>query len=218
MERLIYVTGVSNLSFTPDLTIVKLRFSGWSNNYQDCMNKAALDVSLIRNMLEVVGLDKKLLKTESYDIETHQEKVYYNNGEDYKYVNKGFDYYQTLKFSFNVSNDTLSKVINAISSLDLNPQFNLSFSVRDLESAKDKLIDAACKDAIKKAKLIASSSNIVLGNIVKIDYSKKDYDFDEDYELGSRPRSYGCKIANIDIEPDDIVKACEVNMVFEIKD
>lgn len=222
MERTIKVTGTGRVSVRPNTTIINLNFDNVLPTYDAALRSSAEDVTIVKDALIRAGLSKDLLKTTNFDINTHYESYRDEKG-IYKSRFDGYQYRQSLRFKFPIDNKTLGKVLYQLGQLDVNPEFNIYYSIEDAESIKNELLGSAIADAKKKAEVIANASGVALEEILDINYSWVDVEF--------RTRSYGlhnevmmCKSApnvngvyDIDIEPEDINKTDNVTITFKIK-
>ena len=221
MERVIKVTGTGNIRIKPDQTIIDLNFSNVRPTYEETLEAAANDVNIIKNALVEVGINKDVLKTTNFDVDTHYHSVKQEDG-TYKSVFDGYVYHQSLVFTFDVDNKLLGKVLNKIGSLSVNPEFMIRYGVKDKEDAKNKLLASAVEDAKKKAEIISKAAGVKLGEILSINYSWLNVEFNtRPYGLYSDKlmccRAKDKNDFSIDIEPDDIERSDNVSLVFEIK-
>lgn len=219
MNKTIKVTGKGKISIKPDLTNIILEFSGVYREYNVALEHSVNDVKEVKEVLKNLGFENDELKTTKFNIDTAYES-YYDEKNNYRSKFVGYKYTQTLRVSFKNDNRLLGAILYGISNLKVDPKISISYSVSDEENAKNALLSNAIKDAIKKANIIAMASNITLGDIIDINYSYSTISFEcGDYLLASR--NYSKLIPDssydIDIEPEDIHRSDDVNIIFEIK-
>ena len=222
MEKTIRVTGTGKITIKPDLTIINLDFSNVLPTYEEALKASANDVGIVKDALEKAGIDRESLKTTSFNVDTHYESYRDEKG-NYKSRFDGYEYRQSLRFKFDIDNKLLGKVLYQLSTLSVNPKFRINYGIKDAEAAKNELLGNAIADAKKKAEIISKAAGVTLDEIVDINYSWIDVEFN------SRP--YGvyademmmCKCEapsgayDVDIEPEDIEKSDNVTLVFKIK-
>ena len=222
MERTIKVTGTGKIAVKPDLTIINLDFSDVLPTYEAALKASANDVGVIKDALAKAGIDRESLKTTSFNVDAHYESYRDEKG-NYKSRFDGYEYHQSLRFKFDVDNKLLGRVLYQLSTLSVNPKFRINYGIKDAEAAKNELLGNAIADAKKKAEIISKAAGVTLDEIVDINYSWIDVEFN------SRP--YGvyademmmCKCEapsgayDVDIEPEDIEKSDNVTLVFKIK-
>lgn len=219
MERTIRVTGTGNLSIKPDLTIISMEISGWRTTYEETLELSTIYVSLVKDALERAGLKRDSLKTTYFNIGAHYE-YYYDEKSNRRSKFNGYEFNQNLKFEFDIDNKMLGRILYQLSKLEINPEFSIHYGVKDTESAKNKLLASAIKDAKDKAMVIASAANVELGEILDINYSWLNVEFtSRPYNLLQakcleRPSLSGS--IDVDIDPEDIERSDNVTLIFKI--
>lgn len=217
MERKIRVTGKGKISIKPDLIRLNIKASDVLKKYEDCINKSSKSIKELRKIIENSGLNPNDLKTTEFSVDT-EYKSYYEN-DIYKREFQGYEYVHNLYINFPNDNDLLGKVLYELSKSKTDYEFSINYTVKDIESAKNKLLAKAVQDSKTKASILAKASGVLLGEIISIDYS-----WDE-IEVFSKPiddfvinkaQSFGSKI-DIDIEADDINMSDTVTVVWNIK-
>lgn len=217
MERKIRVTGKGKISIKPDLIILNIETHNVLKNYEDCITHSSKSIKDLRKIIKNSGLNPKNLKTTEFSVDT-EYKSYYEN-DIYKREFQGYKYIHNLYINFPNDNDLLGKVLYELSKSKNNYEFSINYTVKDTESAKNKLLAKAVEDSKTKAKILAKANGVLLGEIISIDYS-----WDE-IEIYSNPindfaingaQSFDSKI-DIDIEADDIDLVDTVTIVWEIK-
>lgn len=217
MDRKIRVTGKGKISIKPDLIRLNIKVSDVLKKYEDCINKSSKSIEELRKIIENSGLNPKDLKTTEFSVDT-EYKSYYEN-DIYKREFQGYKYIHNLYINFPNDNDLLGKVLYELSKSKTDYEFSINYTVKDTESAKNKLLAKAVEDSKTKAKILAKASGVLLGEIISIDYS-----WDE-IEIYSNPiddfaingaQSFDSKI-DIDIEADDIDLSDTVTIVWMIQ-
>ena len=220
MERTIKVTGRGNINLKPDLTIIELRLTKVEEGYHNTLGRATSDVAEVKNKLVELGFNRNDLKTTYFNVNTEYQSYKDNNG-NWATEFVGYRYNQTLKFSFDVDNKLLGKVLYALGGLKCSPKFDIIYTVKDDEEAKNLLLKYAVKDANRKAQIIAEASNLNLGDILSIDYSFMSVEFSErifDNKMDLINGEIGCNNSlNVDFEPDDIKANDTITVLYAIK-
>ena len=116
----------------------------------------------------------------------------------------------------------MGKVLYALGHCAVRPEFQIEYTVANLEQCKNELLEEAIRDSKIKAEVLTKAAGVILGNIVTIDYSWAEIDF------VSRPMDRmmmeDCCIGacaddeayDIDINPDDINVSDHVTVVWEL--
>lgn len=220
MEKTIRVTGTGKVSIKPNITIINLDFSNVLPTYEDALKASTLDVSAVKDAIAKAGIDRDTLKTTNFSVDAHYESYRDEKG-NYKSKFDGYEYHQSLRFKFDIDNKMLGRVLYQLSTIGVEPRFRIGYGVKNAEDAKNELLGNAITDAKKKAEIISKAAGVELGEIIDINYSWIDIEFNSRfYDL--QPEVMMCKSVpdagyDIDIEPDDIEKSDNVTLVFKIK-
>ena len=219
MERTIRVTGKGKLSVKPDTIRLRINMEGIYPEYDEALQKSAEAVELLKDLVEKQGYKRKELKTLYFNIDTEYES-YQDRDKSWKRRFQGYKYVHRMKIEFPADNQRLGRMLYALAHCPVSPEFSIEYTVADPEAAKNELLGEAIKDSMAKANVLATATNVKLGNIVNIDYSWGEVDFVSKplEELSLRCCEDACEPAsyNMDIEPDDIDMADTVTVVWNI--
>ena len=223
--KTIRVTGKGQIKVHPDMTRVTIELEGTYKDYAKTLRRSSEDTEAIKDLLAPFGFERTDLKTLSFGVETEYESYQERRGDRTEYKRRfvGYKYTHRMKVEFESDNDRLGKILYALTTCPLDPEFSLSYTVKDPEAAKNLLLDKAVKDAIAKVGVLAGAAGQKLGEIQNMDYSWGHIDFEfrpMDSGLGSRIEEPGgfleSKSLDLDIEPDDIEVEDTVTVVWEI--
>ena len=220
--RTIRVTGKGQLRLRPDTTRITVSLTAVYGEYGEALRHSAEDTEQLKDILSHFGFGRSDLKTTDFNVDAEYESYRENN--EYKQRLVGYRYRHSAKIEFVSDNERLGRILYALARCDLNPEFSISYTVRDKESAKNELLAKAVADAKQKADVLAKAADIVLKDIQTVDYSWGEINFDV------RPmglmRASKKLIADdameeasydMDIEPDDVVVSDTVTVVWEIE-
>ena len=125
---------------------------------------------------------------------------------------------------FDSDNDRLGKVLYALANTkEIQPEFRLSYTVKDKEASKNLLLGKAVEDAKAKAQVLSKAAGVELKLIESIDYSWGEISFESspmrDGMLMKRSEaSAGYENSyDMDIEPDDIEASDTVTVTWSIE-
>ena len=124
-----------------------------------------------------------------------------------------------------MDHDLLGKILDNVSRCECHPEFDISYTIKDKEAVKNKLLEKAVKDSRVKAEVLAKAAEMNLDELVSIDYSWGEIeltsspygklldglrcnDSEEDYYLDDAP---------MQLEPDDIKASDTVTVVWKLK-
>lgn len=220
MERTIRVTGKGKISVKPDMIRLNLDLQDVRKTYEDALEMSTMQVEALKDCFEQLGFARSDLKTLHFNVDTEYENYRdKNNNWQQKFV--GYKFVHNLKIEFDANNKRLGQVLYALAHTEVNPEFRISYTVKDMEAAKNQLLGKAVIDSIEKARVLTEAAGVQLGDIVTIDYSWGEIEF------VSRPMERCMALAepccgdeigslDIDIEPDDIDVSDTVTVVWNI--
>ena len=185
--------------------------------YDEVIEESALCIKKIKETVERAGLNVKELKAVKFDVDSKYESYRDKNG-NYKSRLVGFQYTQKFYIQFPNDNIQLGKILYELSHCDVNVEFSIKHTVKDITVVKNELLAKAVQDSKIKAEILSKASGVTLGDIINIDYSWGEV------EIYSEPIQNYCLVEstisesyNIDIEADDIDLQDNVTIVWEIK-
>ncbi|MGB4090816.1 MAG: SIMPL domain-containing protein [Ruminococcus flavefaciens] len=218
--RTIRVTGKGQIKVNPDMTRITITLEGMYPDYAETLKHSSEDTDSLKDVLAAFGFERTDLKTLSFNVDTEYES--YKDHDTYKQRFVGYRFRHLLKVEFDSDNERLGKTLFALVNCDLNPEFRISYTVKDLESAKNELLGKAIKDAKEKAAVLTSAGGVTLKDIQSIDYSWGEIEFEVSpinrLMKACAPVPDACEDAcyDMDIEPDDIDVSDTVTVVWEI--
>ena len=223
--RTIRVTGNGQIKVKPDMTRITITLDGLYSDYAETLQCSSEDTERLKDLLSAFGFERSDLKTLSFNVDTEYES--YRENDTYKQRFIGYRFRHILKVEFESDNGTkeilhrLHKILYALGNCDLNPEFRISYTVKDPEAAKNELLGKAVKDAKEKAVVITAAAGVTLKDIQNIDYSWGEIEFEVN-PMNRLMKSCAPVAAcadssyDIDIEPDGIEVSDTVTVVWEI--
>ncbi len=218
MERTIRVKGKGKISVKPDTIRLNIEAEGTYKEYILSVKKSAEHTNLLRDTISKAGLDPQNLKTVHFGIDTDYERYRDKNG-DYQSRFIGYKYTHNLYIQFPNDNEQLGKVLYQLANNEVNVEFSIRHTVKDIDAVKNELLCKAVEDSKIKAEVLAKAAGVSLGEIKTIDYSWGEI------EIYSKPMD-GMMLAapidvegtyDLDIEADDIDLEDTVTILWEIK-
>ncbi len=215
--KTIKVTGKGQLRLKPDTTRVTLSLEGTDKEYGKVLERSANDTNELRQLLTGFGFEKSDLKTLQFNVDPEYEG--YQEEGVYKQRFIGYRFHHRMKIEFPSDNDRLGRILFALSKSKIQPEFQISYTVKDPEKAKNELLSKAVQDAKEKAKTLTEAAGVELKELIEIDYS-----FGQ-LNLEVRPVNRLMKASmdkaveesyEMDIEPEDIAVSDTVTILFEI--
>ena len=216
--RNIRVTGKGQIRVKPDQTRITLSLEGLYPEYSEALRRSAEDTEKIKDLLTELGFARTDPKTLIFNVDTEYER--YQEKKTYKQHFVGYKYHHQMKVEFDSDNERLGKVLYALAKCPLQPEFRLSYTVKDPEAAKNELLGKAVADAQAKALVLTQASCVILKDIQSIDYSWNQINF-EIQPMSRMLMTEDCAAEgndsyDIDIEPNDIQVSDMVTVLWEI--
>ena len=218
--RTIRVTGKGQLRIKPDMTRITMSLEGLYPDYSETLRHSSEDTEALKDVLSAFGFERSDLKTLSFNVDTEYES--YREHGTYKQRFVGYRFHHVLKLEFDSDNDRLGKILYALANCSVSPEFRISYTVKDPESAKNLLLGKAVTDAKEKAAVLTQAGGVSLKEIQSIDYSWGEINFEYRPMNGDllAERCIAAPMAaesyDLDIEPDDIEVSDTVTVIWEI--
>ena len=216
--RTIRITGKGQIKVKPDMTRLTITLEDTYREYSETLKHSSEATKQIKDLFLAFGFEKSRLKTLSFNIDTEYKN--YKEHDDYKRIFVGYSYRQVLKIEFDSDNKLLGKILYALANSPLHPEFRISYTVKDPEAAKNRLLSKAMQDAKEKAFVLSQAADVTLKDIQSIDYSFVELDFQVNSiqnMLPSKASVPSIQDYDIEIEPDDIDVTDSVTVVWEIE-
>ena len=220
--RTIRVTGKGQTKVTPDVMRITMTLEGLHRDYAEALRKSSEDTECLKDLLAEHGFARTDLKTLYFSIDTEYES--YTERGAYKKRFMGYKYDHRLKVEFDFDNERLGRILYALAHSKVEPEFGVSYTVKDTEGPKNALLGKAVTDAQIKAGVLTQAAGTKLIEIQSIDYSWGEIEFEvnpmgrmykaKDYAMAPMA---DCGSFGLDIEPDDIELTDTVTVIWEIE-
>ncbi len=211
------VTGRGLIKVKPDQTCIGITVCDVEKNYEKAVRRASEDSEAVKASLAAAGFSASEIKTVRFDIEPEYEG--YDENGVWKQRFKGYRFCHELRLVFDSDKEILGKVFTCLAKCPAEPEFRVSYRVKDQEAAKNLLLAGAVADARDKATILASASGVTLGEIRHIDYSFEDVRMEVTTMQRSKVFMTGIsedRALGIEMEPEDIDVADTVTIIWEI--
>ena len=214
---IIKVLGQGDVKFTPDVTRVTVEIDALHSTYQEAFEAGAKNTNHIRDILAEHGIDRDIAKTSRFDVSMHRVHKKVERGE-WQWVVKGYNIKQTFIIELEMGCPQLTALLDQIGREMVGVEIELGFAVSDTDSARLKVIEAAVKDAQRKAEVMANALGKKLGDVSGVRYGN----LDEDYYNGrvydqclASPGSM-CEAAPMDLTPAYLSGCANVEVVWNL--
>ena len=220
MERIIRVTGKGSISVKPDRICLNLTLEDIYDKYEKTLEQSTMQVEILKDCFEKLGFQRNDLKTISFNVDTEYES-YQDRQKIWKRRFKGYKFVHHMKIEFDADNKRLGKILYALSHAPVYPEFRIKYTVKDTESAKNRLLGKAVVDSKEKAQALTEAAGVMLGEVITIDYSWGEISVVSEpmtrHMVLAEERCMPNACYDIDIEPDDIEVTDTVTVVWAIK-
>ena len=217
----ITVMGEARLDVAPDMIELTLIMEKLRKGYDEVLELAAKEHEEIKGIFEEQGVEKSEVKTSSFRITSEYETVEEKGWKENKYTKAfvGFKYVHVLRIELPMDEKLLGRIIVALFKSKAMPKTDISYTVKDAESVKNEILRKLTADARTKAKIIAETSGMKLGKLLKATFDIDDEDegnhrvyYSSDAALGALEPLEG----KMRFTPDDIHFSDSMKFVWEV--
>lgn len=214
--RTIHIKGMGTASMPPDNVTITLKLTAKHKEYAHVMQIGSKKVELLREAIVNAGFEADELKTVKFSIDSNYEREEYEESGRTRYQNvfAGYEYRHTLKLSFELDREKITKVMTAIEKCTAGPEASIAFTVKDVRIMRDRIMESAAEDAHRKANVLCKASGVKLGKLLHVEYSWEKVEFDYiDIPVWRRD---DIKESPAYIQPDNIEGDDTVDFIWEI--
>lgn len=170
-------------SFVADEVQISLLFQNRSNNYETVLKEGNESINdFVNQVLLPLGFSKEDLETKNLIVK--EERQYNHQTRVNELIGYLFESEALLKFPYD--KDLIALFLNAVSRLNMPPQFTLNFGLINEEKYHDELLDKAYQDALRQAKVIIESSKKEVKDTLKVSFEPLNQPFISPSSFSSR--------------------------------
>lgn len=217
-ERTITVTGQGGIHVVPDVTRLDISLVSIHDSYEEAYIQASMNTETMNRIMTETGLDTKLPKTKSLDIEKETQNEYdkHHNYIGEKFI--GFKLSHIIKIDLGMDNAIISKVVKLIGQKLKQAEINIGYTVRDPRPCQLRMLERAVKDAKEKAEIMVKACGSELGVLRNIDYSFQEFHiYSQARNIHDSMDAMCCNEESLDINPDDLAVSDSVRVTWDIK-
>lgn len=223
--RELKVTGKGKVVAVPDQIVLNIELNGTEQEYKKAYKQMEVATKEVQDLFQELDFEVKDLKTKKCEIEVSNERKYVEETRSWEFVFKGYEYVHKMKIMFDKDNALLGKVLYGLSKCKSKPEVNISYTVKDVNAIKNTLLKNAIFDSKERAEVLAEAAGVVLGEILKIDYSWGEINlstsvldsFLDVMRLSDDSDCFEDEKFDMDIEPEDINITDTVTVVWKIE-
>ncbi|MCD8266810.1 MAG: SIMPL domain-containing protein, partial [Prevotellaceae bacterium] len=189
------------------------------DTYREAYEQAKSNADTLTEVMRETGLDPKLPKTTTFEIEKKTKREYDSHGNYIGDVFIGFGLKHKVRIDLGMDNVLLHHVLSLVSERLKQAEIDLSYTVRDPHPAELELVARAVRDAKEKAEIMVGACGCKLGMVKSINYSVKRLDVVYHYRH-EREAGRFLEAAPVDdalaVNPDDIEASDRVTIQWYI--
>jgi uncharacterized protein YggE len=170
MSRTIAVKGVGSLRVKPDYVVIGLELEAKNEVYERAMSLSSDQIGELTQTLMKIGFEKEELKTTSFHIRADYRSEQNDKG-NYVQVFDGYVCRSGMKLAFDLDMKRLGEILSAIGGCTVQPELNISFTLKEPEAVNSRLLKAAAENARGKAEVLCAAAGAVLGQLQRIEYN-----------------------------------------------
>ena len=209
--RVLKVQGKARVNVEPDIVTISFEVEAKAKGYADCIGKLNTRIEELRGNVAATGLARANLKTTAFSIRVDTR---YEDGQHH-FV--GYRASHNLHIELPVDKEFLNRVLRQIAQGHSGAEIKLTFSVKDKDGLRKRVLAEAVRAAKENAAALAAAAGITLGTLQQIDYGWAEvriYDCEANMACGEAlPSEY-----EADIDPEDVGAEDSVTLVYEIED
>jgi len=208
--RILKVQGKGQVAAEPDLIMISFDIESKAKDYEESLRQLNTRVDDLRGSMSASGLDRARLKTTAYNVRVETQ---YSGG---KHIFGNYVASHRLQIELQVEKELLNNVLRQIAQGQSGAEIKLTFSVKDKDALRKKVLTQAVQSAKENAATLALAAGVTLGKLIQMDYGWSEvhiYDREANILCESK-LSYS--LSDPDIEPEDVKAEDTVTLVFEI--
>ena len=204
------VQGKGSVKMEPDVVTLSFDVESKARDYEESVRNLNARVDNLRESMMASGLDKAHLKTTLFDV--HVERNY----KDGQRIFTGYIATHRMQIELSMEKELLNKVLRHVAQGHSGAEINLSFSVRDKEALRKKVLTNAVKAARENAETLAAAAGVKLAKMVQMDYGWSEVRiYDQEASMVAEGDAE-MSTYDADIEPEDVAAEDKVTLVFQI--
>ena len=219
MLRTVTVTGNGEIRVKPDIIQISFVLNAKNTHYTDMMEQADIQLNALRQAMLHCDIEPEQLKTSDYSVRTEYEHLPDENG-NYRQVFSGYVCRHVLLLELPLDMQRFSKILRAAENSLTEPEFHISFTVRDRYAVQAKALQVAAEQARCNAEALAAATGIRLGRLISVSNRSgtPDMTAPTNYTMFRAKMSDAVCESAAAITPEDIRTEETAELVWEILD
>lgn len=222
----IFMDGTATRNYAPDQISILIRIEYKAKSEEEALRNGVNKVSdCINTIMSTADFSREEIKTRAYSI----HEVIHRNYRTNENISDGYEFSQYMSLIFDYDHERLAKVLVACSRLEVTPNLNIRFGLKDIDACNRELIADAYNNAKLKAEALANAAGKHLRDCMRVDIDFPDnrggYRGDIMAKTAIRSdtdeeTSFMDEVRKIDenFRPDDITVTKTIKCVWETSD
>lgn len=211
LPGVIKVKGSSEISTKPTVAVVTFSIVSHSSSYASTLEDLSNRMEIINKTLKDLKFKEEEIITSSFSV---NKEYSYDDGERKE---NGFTGVQTISVKFPQDKKRLVEVLNKSTSNKANAEVNLGFELDEAtkNQVKDKLLEAAIKDARHKADILVKASGYKIIAMQEINYGVVNQGISpQNYAMAEMSFKRSADVNFGGMEPQELIFSDTVDVVF----
>ena len=208
--RVLNVQGRGQVSVEPDVVTLSFNVENTASDYAECLKGLNKQTEDLRRNMSASGLLNAKLKTSYYNIsiETRYDDKQHP-------IFNGYSASHRMQIELPSDKELLNKVLREVAKGHSGAEISLSFSVKDKDALRQRVITQAVRTAKENAETLAAAAGVTLGKLQEINYGCVEVMvYEQESRMICSPSLSG--VSEPDIEPADVNAEDSVTLVYEI--
>jgi uncharacterized protein len=209
--RVLKVQGKGQVSLEPDMLTLSFDVETKARDYEACLNTLNARAEDLRRSMLASGLERTELKTSAFNVRVENQ---YKSGQ---HIFVGYAASHRMSIDLPMEKALLNKVFRHIAQGHSGAEITLSFSVKDKDDLRKRVLAQAVQTAKENAETLASAAGVTLGKLQQIDYGWAEVRIHRPEAIMMCEDSPAMS-EDGEIEPADVTAEDNVTLVYEIAD
>ena len=217
MPNSITVKGTGCVHVPPDTIEISFTLQAKAEDYSETMQIAEKKRNSLHGAVASAGCKPDDLKTTNFQVNTNYEHLPDESG-NYRPVFRGYICTHSFRLELPVNMDLLGQVLVAADQSAAEPEFSVSFTVKNRNAVQEKVLRDAAAKTKQNAEILADASGVTLGALLSVTYAATDTPMVSETRctLGAMRKVAACGDNAMSISPDDITVEETAVFVWEI--
>lgn len=210
MQSTLKVKGTGRMQLPPDEIQLTLELVTNNPEYAIAMEEATRRLHVLEQSLRSMGFSEESIQTTSFSVDT--KYVYDNNVHRFD----GYEVRQKLSLALDMDTKRLGETLQAIARVEVDPQMQVHFRLKDTVRHRKELLKRAADDAREIAETLAEATGAALGTLLEVRTDGWNPTFVSPMTYKSNRVQLAESSPAMDFRPADVHEEAEVFFIWEL--